>query len=338
MKTFATAGAPHLPPRTSVRQVMAEVLLALLPAIAAQAWLFGPGLLVQIAVGLLLALAIEATALHVRGQPAQAGLADLSAVVTAVLFALCIPPICPWWISAIGLLFGLGLAKHAYGGLGLNLFNPAMAAYALVLLLYPRALSLWTAPLAGLDLGQSLQAIFLGQLPASWDTMASATPLSSLRQLAGEAWRMPQIRELPLFGHYGAAGWEWIALAYAAGGSYLVWRRIVAWQVPAGVIGATILLGGLAWLADAERHPAPLQHLAGGGLMLAAWFVAADPVTGCTSPRGRLLFGAGVAALTLAIRRWGSHPDGVAFAVLLMNAAAPLIDRFTRPRVHGHAR
>lgn len=336
MKTFATAGAPHLPPSANVRGVMAQVLLALLPALAVQTWLFGAGVLLQLGLCLLLAVAVEAAALRLRGR-SLAELDDLSAVVTAVIFALCIPPLSPWWTSAIGLAFALGLVKHAYGGLGFNLFNPAMAGYALVLLLYPRELALWPAP-GGADLAAALRAVFLGQLPASWDSIASATPLASLRDLARDAWLMPQLRELPQFGHFGAAGWEWIALAYLAGGLYLVRRRIVAWQVPAGVIATTLLLGSLAWLLDAERHPPPLQHLAGGGLMFAAWIIAADPVTGCTSPRGRLLFGAGVAALTLALRRWGPGVDGVAFAVLLMNAAAPLIDRATRPRIVGHVR
>lgn len=336
MKTFATAGAPHLPPSANVRGVMAQVLLALLPALAVQTWLFGAGVLLQLGLCLLLAVAVEAAALRLRSR-SLAELDDLSAVVTAVIFALCIPPLSPWWTSAIGLAFALGLVKHAYGGLGFNLFNPAMAGYALVLVLYPRELTLWPAP-GGADLAAALRAVLLGQLPASWDSIASATPLTSLRDLARDAWLMPQLRELPQFGHLGAAGWEWIALAYLAGGLYLVQRRIVAWQVPSGVIATTLLLGSLAWLLDAERHPPPLQHLAGGGLMFAAWFIAADPVTGCTSPRGRLLFGAGVAALTLALRRWGTGVDGVAFAVLLMNAAAPLIDRATRPRIVGHAR
>lgn len=339
MKTFAVAGAPHLRAAASVRRVMADVLLALLPGVAVHVWVFGPGVLLQIGLASGFALAFEAILLHLRGQPVRAGLNDLSALVTAVLFALCIPPLCPWWVSALGLLAALGLAKHAYGGLGANLFNPAMVGYAMVLVAFPRELSQWIgASTTPPDLATAAAAVFTGQLPPHWDTLASATPLDALRQAAAAQRTLAEIRSQPVFGHAGAAGWELVALAYALGGLYLLWRRVIGWQVPAGVILGILLLTAAAWLFDAERNPPPLQHLLSGGLMLAAWFVAADPVTGCTSPRGRLLFGAGVAVLTLALRRWGLHADGVAFAVLLMNAAAPLIDEFTRPRIYGHGR
>jgi Na+-translocating ferredoxin:NAD+ oxidoreductase subunit D len=335
VKTFATATPPHWPAARSVRQVMTEVLIALLPGIAVHVWLFDAGLLLQLALACTFALLLEALLLRLRGRPPQPFPGDGAALVTAVLFCLCIPPLCPWWISALGLLAALGLAKHAYGGLGYNLFNPAMAGYALLLLAFPRELAQW--PAAAVGFSESLRAIFSNGLATQWDSIASATPLDALRQAAAAQRLRGELAGQPVFGHFGAARWEWLALAYAAGGLWLVWRRVVAWQVPAGVIGMTLLLGGLAWLADAERNPPPLQHLAGGGLMLAAWFIAADPVTGCSSPRGRLLFGAGVAALTLALRRWGAQPDGVAFAVLCMNACAPLIDRATRPRIYGHA-
>lgn len=334
MKTFATGGAPHLPVPARVCRVMAEVLLALLPGIAVHVWIFGAGVLIQLALAITFALAVEAAALRLRGVRTTPFPGDLSAVVTAVLFVLCIGPSSPWWISALGMLAALGLAKHAYGGLGSNLFNPAMVGYAVVLLAFPRLVSQWPATAA--DLPTSAQLIFTGAAPGSWDTLSSATPLDALRQLAAQGQRLGEIHNDALFQHSQAAAWTAIATAYLLGGLYLLWRRIVGWQAPAGVIAGCILLTLPFWLFDAEVHPAPLQHLSSGGLLLAAWFVATDPVSGCTSPRGRLVFGVGVAALTLAIRRWGHYPDGVAFAVLLMNAAAPLIDRVTRPRIYGH--
>lgn len=344
MRTFPTAGAPHLPPPTRVRGVMAAVLLALLPGIAACAGFFGPGVLVQIALACAFALGFEAMMLRLRGVPAAPFLGDLSAPVTATLYALCIPPLTPWWITLLAMAAAIVLAKHLYGGLGHNLFNPAMVGYATVLVCFPRALSEWLppAPLAtqALGFGDTLSAIFLGHLPAGlgWDTLAQATPLDTLRTLARQGATMPEIRANPVFGDFGGEGWEWIAGGYALGGLFLLWRRVIRWHVPAAVLGATVLLTVPPWLADPDVHPFPLQHLFSGGLMLAAWFVATDPVTGCTTPRGRLLFGAGVAALTLAIRRWGGYPDGVAFAVLIMNGAAPLLDRLTPPRPYGHAR
>jgi len=335
MKTFVTAGAPHLPAPVRVRRVMAEVLLALLPGVAVHVWIFGFGILVQLALATGAALAVEAVALRFRGVPRGPFPGDLSAVVTAVLFVLCIGPLSPWWISALGMLAALGLAKHAHGGLGANLFNPAMVGYAVVLLAFPRLVSQW--PAATADLPTAAHAIFEHVANASWDTLASATPLDALRQLAAQGRQSVEIHNDALFQRSQPAAWTAIATAYLLGGLYLLWRRIVSWQAPLGVIGGCVLLTLPFWLFDAELHASPLRHLGHGGLLLAAWFVATDPVSGCTSPRGRLIFGLGVAALTLAIRRWGNHPDGVAFAVLLMNAAAPLIDRVTRPRIYGHA-
>ena len=344
MRTFDTAPAPHLPAPTSVQRVMLDVLVALVPGVGLHVFFFGPAVLVQIVLAIAFALGIEAAMLRLRGLPLAPWLGDLSAPVTAVLFALCIPPLAPWWIAALGMLVAVGLAKHAYGGLGRNLFNPAMAGYALVLIAFPLDLTHWLAPAplvaVPLDFGDVLAAIFTGHLsaPLAWDTVASATPLDIVRTLASKDLMIGEIRGNPAFGDFGGKGWEWIANGYALGGFYLLWRRVIHWQVPVAVIGSVIVLSVPFWLADADRHPFPLQHVFSGGLVLAAFFVATDPVTGCATPRGRLVFGAGVGVLTLVIRRWGAYPDGVAFAVLLMNCAAPLIDRHTQPRVYGVAR
>lgn len=342
MRHFAVAGSPHQPAPIRVRRVMLDVLLALLPGIGMHVAVFGPGVLIQITLACGFALAFEAMALRARGRPQQPFISDLSAPVTAVLFALCIPPLCPWWISAIGMLAAIGVAKHIYGGLGFNLFNPAMVGYAVVLLSFPRELSQWLAPASllpqGVGLGDALQAILGNPAALPWDTLSSATPLDVLRNQAGQDQMINEIRHAPIFGDFGGRGWEWIANAWLLGGAYLLWRRVVHWQVPFAVLASAIALSLPFWLSDPDMHPSPLQHVFSGGLMFAAWFVATDPVTGCASPRGRLVFGAGVGVLTLVLRRWSDYPDGVAFAVLLMNALAPLIDRYTRPRVFGRGR
>lgn len=341
MKTFATAPAPHWPAPTSVRRVMLDVLIALVPGVALHVFFFGPAILMQIALATAFAVALEAAMLRARGAPLRLFVGDLSAPVTAVLFALCIPPLSPWWISLAGMTVAIALAKHAYGGLGRNLFNPAMAGYAIVLVAFPLEMTRWLAPssLAASPVAffDALHAIFVGSLPASlaWDTIASATPLDIVRTLASKDLMIGEIRANLAFGDFGGKGWEWIANAYALGGFYLLWRRVIHWQVPVAVIVSVVALSVPFWLADADRHPFPLQHVFSGGLVLAAFFIATDPVTGCATPRGRLVFGAGVGVLTLVIRRWGAYPDGVAFAVLIMNCAAPLIDRYTRPRVFG---
>jgi Na+-translocating ferredoxin:NAD+ oxidoreductase subunit D len=334
VKTFATAPAPHIPANTRVRRVMFDVLLALLPAIALQLWAFGAGLAFQLVLALVFGLAVESALLRLRGCPAGDGIGDLSAVITAVLFALCLAPLAPWWVAALGMLAALGLGKHAYGGLGANLFNPAMVGCAFLLVAFPRTFAGWPADTVGI--ADAAYAIFSNVTNVAPDTIASATPLDAMRQLAADGLRQPEIRANALYAQTRFDVWLWIAAAYTLGGLYLLWRRVIGWHAPVGVIAGIVLLSLPFWLFDAERHPSPLQHLGSGGLMLATWFIATDPVSGCTSRRGRLLFGFGVAAFTLAIRRWGHFPDGVAFAVLLMNAFAPLIDRVTRPRIVGH--
>ncbi|ODU45412.1 MAG: electron transport complex subunit RsxD [Lysobacteraceae bacterium SCN 69-123] len=322
---------------------MLEVLIALVPGVLAYVYFFGPGLLVQIALAVLFALLVEAACLKLRGRALLTFLGDGSAVLAAVLFALCLPPLAPWWVSALGMAVGIGLAKHAYGGLGYNLFNPAMVGYAVVLVSFPLELSQWLAP-RGLGseapgLIESLRIILVGAAPgAGWDAISMATPLDTVRQLTAQGQTLVEIRSDPRFGDFGGRGWEWVANFFALGGLWLLIRRKIPWQTPAATLGSVILLSLPFWAMEPDLHPFPLQHVFSGALVLAAFFIVTDPVSGCSTPRGRLIFGAGVGVLTLAIRRWGSYPDAIAFAVLLMNCAAPFIDRYTRPRVYGAPR
>jgi electron transport complex protein RnfD len=340
-RSFDTGGAPHFPSHATVSRVMLQVIVALLPAIAAHTWFFGPGILIQIFLAVGFAVGFEAIMLKWRKKPLRLFLGDFSAIVTAVLFALCIPPLAPWWIALTGMLFAIVVAKHLYGGLGHNVFNPAMVGYVVVLISFPQALTAWLPPvtLASVDLGlaDSLVTIFSGQPPPplSWDAITGATPLDAIRTGLASGKMVSEARQLPIFGDYGGLGWEWIANWYAVGGLWLLWRRIISWHVPAAMIGSVFLLGMVGYLADSGSNPMPLDHVFSGALMIGAFFIATDPVSGCASNRGRLVFGMGVGIITLLIRRWGGYPDGVAFAVLLMNMAAPLIDRYTRPRIFG---
>ncbi len=341
-RRFDTGGAPHFPPHSTVGGVMRQVLYALLPGIAASAWYFGPGVLVQILLAVAFAVSLEAMMLIVRGKPVGLFLSDYSAVVTAVLFAVCIPPLAPWWIALVGMIFAIVIAKHLYGGLGQNLFNPAMVGYVAVLVSFPQAMTAWIPPVELMvrDIGllEVLHSIFTGQAPggAEWDALTSATVLDLVRNGTAAGQTMDSIRELPAFGYLAGLGWEWTAGFYALGGLWLFWKRIITWHVPVAVLGAAFVFSTIGWLADPAYHPSPLLDLVSGALVIGAFFIATDPVSGCASNRGRLVFGAGVGILTLVIRRWGGYPDGVAFAVLLMNMAAPLVDRFTQPRIFGH--
>jgi electron transport complex protein RnfD len=340
-RSFPTGAAPHVAPQTNVAGVMLQVLLALVPGVLAYAWFFGPGVLIQIMLATVFALFFEALMLRWRKRKLKPFINDYSAIVTAVLFALCIPPLAPWWISCVAMLFAIVFAKHLYGGLGQNVFNPAMVGYVVVLISFPQAMTAWIPPLflSEVELGLStvLVTIFSGQvaIAGGWDTITQATPLDLLKTGIESGRLLPELSESPVFGQLGGKGWEWIASGYALGGIYLLYKRVIGWQVPTAVIASVIVLSLPAWLIDPATNPDPLQQVFSGAIVLAAFFIATDPVSGCVSNRGRLVFGIGVGLITLVIRRWGGYPDGVAFAVLLMNMTAPMIDRYTRPRMYG---
>lgn len=337
---FPTAGAPHLPPRHRVDRIMRQVLYALIPGILAHWLVFGWGIFFQITLAVGFALLFEWLMLRARARPVRVFLSDYSVVVTAVLFALCVPPLAPWWIAAVGMLFAVVIAKHLYGGLGYNLFNPTMVGVAAVIIAFPLDFSLWLAPRSlspGLPgLVDTARAILTGQTThLAFDAITRATPLDLLRSGGMDQLRIPEIRQDAVFSRFGAAGWDWIVLAYLAGGLYLIARGVIRWQAPVGVLAATLLIASLLWLSGTDVHPSPGLQLFAGSLVLAAFFIVTDPVSGSATPRGRLLFGIGVALITLAIRQWGGFPDGVAFGVLMMNMFVPLIDRYTQPRVYG---
>ncbi len=326
--------APYLRQPASVSVVMLKVLAALLPGVAVYAWLFGAGILVQIAIASLAALASEAVILKLRGRPLAMFLSDGSALVTAWLIALTFPPIAPWWLVAGGTAFAIVVAKHLYGGLGQNPFNPAMVAYAIMIVSFPALMSQWPAP--GLDFASQWQLIAGGA--RSLDAVTGATPLDALRTgLHGNGATVASLlAEGPAFGAIGGRGWEWVALAYLAGGLILLALRVITWHIPAAFLATLAVLAGAFWLWQPAAHASPLFHLMTGGAMLGAFFIATDPVSGATTPRGKLLFAAGIALITYVIRSWGAYPDGIAFATLLMNLCVPLIDMKTQPPVFGH--
>lgn len=327
-REFRLGGAPHLPATSSVQAVMGQVLLALLPGIVLTVAFQGPGLLLQAALACVFALAFEALMLRWRGRPLRPFLTDLSAPVCALLFALCLPPWAPWWVAAVGMCAAIVFAKHLYGGLGYNLFNPAMVGYGLVLVAFTRELSAWPAGGAPLPLDALATGVFGGGVP--WDAMAQATPLDHLRDQLGQGRTVAEA----LAGRDDGAGW--IALAWLVGGLWLLRRRVIHWHVPVGVLAGVLAIALPLWLYDPGSHASPLFHLAHGAVALGAFFIATDPVSGAATPRGRVVFGFGVGAMAVMVRTYGAYPDGVAFGVLLMNAAAPLLDRWLKPRPFGH--
>jgi len=337
---FVRASSPHLQPINSVALVMRRVMLALIPGVAACLWLFGWGVLVNLALATATALTAEAVMLRLRGRPLGLFLSDGSAVVTALLLALALPALAPWWLTVLATGFAVVVAKHLYGGLGYNPFNPAMVGYVVALISFPLPMTLWVTPDAAvhLDLLQTLAYQLRGVLPGdlSVDAVTAATPLDAIKTQIELRRTLSEIREGGgAFGAFGGVGWEWAGLAFLAGGLWLLYKGVIHWHIPAGMLGGLAGMALLFYLFDSDTYASPMLHLFSGGAMLGAFFIATDPVTASTTDRGRLIYGAGIGVLTYLIRTWGGYPDGVAFAVLLMNMAAPTIDHYTQPRVFG---
>ena len=336
--------SPYIVEKTSVSIVMLKVLLALLPGIVAYVWVYGSGILVTLAIASATALASEALMLRLRERPVMPFLLDGSALVTAWLLALALPPLAPWWLIVIGTLFAIIIAKQLYGGLGYNPFNPAMIGYAVLLISFPLPMSQWPAPLdlaqAHLSFADQLHYIFGRALPdgVTLDAISSATPLDYLKTQLKLQHEVMQITQAPIFGAVGAKSGELVVLAYLLGGLYLLQQRIITWHIPAAFLGTLAAIAAVLHLADPGHYAGPLLHLTSGAAMFCAFFIATDPVSGPTTPRAKLIFAAGIGVLTYVIRVFGGYPDGVAFAVLLMNICVPLLDAYTQPRVFGHDR
>ena len=336
--TMANLSSPHQKNRLSVQQVMIQVCLATLPGLLILTATFGWGYLLNLLVSISTALLAEAIMLKLRNLPIRVFLSDFSAVLTGLLLALALPPMAPWWLIVVGSAFAIIFVKQLYGGLGNNPFNPAMAAYALLLISFPVQMTTsWgvsslvsnTLP----SFSQQLLHNFAGQ---SFDGMTMATPLDAYKTGIALSTRA-ELAHTPLFANSWLNSWLWVNLAYLAGGLYLLYRRIISWHTPVAMLAAlTIMALIFSW--DSDSHLPPLMHLLGGATMLGAFFIATDPSSSAVSNRGKLFYGAGIGTLTYIIRTWGNYPDAVAFSVLLMNFAAPFIDNYTRPRTYGHAR
>ena len=335
--------SPFISKQDSVSAIMLKVLLALVPGIALYVWYFGPAILVSISLASLTALVTEAVMLKLRNRPVAPFLKDNSALLTAWLLALSIPPLAPWWLIVVGTAFGIVVAKHLYGGLGNNLFNPAMVGYAVLIISFPSQMTQWLAPqgteaaLSGLGFMQQLQYIFLGVLPHSvaLDAITMATPLDTLKTHLHLGESVQQIFDLPIYGQIAGHGSEMVAWGFLIGGLYLLAARIISWHIPLAYLVTLFIIAEIFHLLDPGHYATPLFHWFSGAAMLGAFFILTDPVSSPTTNKGRLIYAAGAALLTYLIRVFGGFPDGVAFATLLMNICVPLIVLYTQPKVFG---
>ncbi len=332
--------APHWAGGNSVPLVMQRTLLALLPVLLCMVVFLGPGILLNASALLIFCLGFEAIALQFRGRPVTPALFDGSAAITALLIALALPPLTPWWVTLTAALFAILLAKHVYGGLGQNVFNPAMVGYVTVLIAFPAEVADWPAITGAGDWSSTnatLGFFLTGALPAdAVDALTGATPLDDIKTQLGQMRTMTEITARDGFGALAGRGWGWINVAALAGGLWLIRKRVITWHAPGAMLATLAGLYFMFYAIEPATNPSPVLGLLSGGTMVGAFFIVTDPVSGAASNTGRLIFGAGTGALVFGMRSWGAYPDGIAFAILFMNMLAPLIDRYTVPRVYGH--
>lgn len=323
--------SPYMAAETSIPKVMYNVVIALLPVTLWSFWAFGLRAVGVMALSILFMLAFEYFFARFRNphQEALRQMLDGSALVSGILLGLNLGPGSPWWIMMIGALIAMGLGKHAYGGLGRNPFNPVLVGRVFLLISFPAQMTSWKAANWVSRDANPLQNI---------DAVTSATPLGALKEGGWskflDAFSQTDLWNYILFNKGGCLG-DVSLFLLLLGGLYLLGRKIITWQIPLSYVAVVALITGMMHLIDPANYASPLFHLATGSLMLGAFFMATDMVTSPVSRGGQLVFGAGCGVLTAAIRLWGSFPEGVSFAILIMNGLTPLIDKWTKPALFG---
>ena len=316
---FIVAPAPHMHNPHSTQSLMRDVIIAMLPALAVSAWVYGLNVLYVTAIAVVSCVLVEylIQKFLVKGAPT---ICNLSAVVTGILLAFNLPSDIPWWIIVIGAVVAIGVAKMTFGGLGHNPFNPALVGRVFLLIAYPVQMTSFAQPVGDEYV----------------DAFAGATPLAALKAKAIE---VGDVNLLNMFAGImpGSMG-EIAAAALLVGGLYMLWRRVITWHIPVAVLGSMAAFAFIVALAQGggeALYALPAFHLLAGGAMLGAIFMATDYVTSPMTPKGMIIYGIGIGVITMIIRMWGAYPEGMSFAILLMNAVTPLINKYVKPRRFG---
>ena len=304
LKLIASS-SPHIRSKDNTRSIMLDVIIALLPALVMRIYVFGVRALTMVLVSVAACVFWEWAYRKLLKKPQSIG--DLSAVVTGILLAFVCPPTTPVWMLIIGSFFSIVVVKQLFGGIGKNFANPALVGRIVLFLSFSKTMTAWVFP----------------------DAVSSATPLAQLA-----AGQKPELLTLLLGNHGGCIG-ETCALALLLGFFYLLCRKVITWHTPVAVLGSMALFGGILWAADPSHYMNPLFHILTGGAMLGAVFMATDYVTSPMTHKGMLLYGAGIGIITMLIRTWGSYPEGMSFAILIMNAVVPLINKYVKPKRFG---
>ncbi|MEN8128176.1 MAG: RnfABCDGE type electron transport complex subunit D [Planctomycetota bacterium] len=338
LSQITVSPAPHISEKRSTRGVMLDVIIALVPAMAAAVYFFHLRAVWVIAVCVLSCMVSEWICNIIRKKPNSLG--DLSAVLTGVILAFSLPLTIPWWAAMVGSAFAIVITKMLFGGLGCNVFNPAMAARAFMAASLGGLMTTWTVPATMGEVnykGQGAQVMAEIHAENTYDgsavALTQATPLGWSKMVikgTADAETTKSLLKSTFFGGVGGCLGETSALALLIGGVYLLIRRTISFHIPAAVLIAAFVFAEIFYLIDPAQYSIPLLHLVGGGMLLCAFFIATDPVTAPLSVKGMWIFGAGVGALVMLIRLIGEYPEGVMYAVLIMNAVTPLIDRMCK--------
>ena len=324
MAHFITSPAPHVHSGDSVRRNMALVILALMPAYIVSVIEFGCGALITAAIAVAACVLTEWLISRFVLKEQRQSIGDLSAVLTGLLLAFNLPSSIDWWIVVIGAIVAIGVGKMTFGGLGQNLFNPALVGRVFLLISFPAQMTTWPLP-------KGFETSYV-------DAETGATPLYFLKHImkTGDTSLVEQLPSLrdALFGVMGGSLGEVAALALILGGVFLICTRVITWHIPVSIIATVALFAWIATPAGMAPHTFIGYQLLSGGLMLGAFFMATDYVTSPMTAWGKILFGVGIGLLMMVIRTWGAYPEGMSFAILIMNACVPLLNRF-RPQRFG---
>ena len=312
MNKWIVSSSPHVHSGDSIQKNMLYVVLALLPAYLVALYYFGVGALVVSSIAVVSCTGVEAL-IQRFVLKTKVSISDGSAALTGLLLAMNLPANLPWWMVIIGSIVAIGLGKMCYGGLGNNLFNPALVGRVFLLISFPAAMTTWPVP----------EPFSLAYM----DAQTAATPLALMKydQL------LPPILST-IIGNEGGSMGEVSAIALLLGGAFLLWKKVITWHIPVSILLTVALFTGIMHAIDPIAYHHPLWHLCAGGLLLGAIFMATDYVTSPMTGRGQIVYGIGIGIITVVIRLWGSYPEGVSFAILLMNAATPLIDKYIQPK------
>lgn len=328
MRKLIVSPAPHVHGSESTRKIMLDVIIALAPSMLVAVYFFGLSAIQLLLVSVLVCVGLEylIQKYMLRRQPT---VSDLSAVVTGVLLALNLPPSAPWWVAVIGGVVAIGITKMTFGGLGHNIFNPALVGRVFLLVSFPVIMTDWTVP----------ESIFRPEV----DAVSGATPLAMIKEGLAQGQTVDQILAANpdlsygqmLFARAGGSAGEASALALILGFIYLLVRKVIRPHIPVTIILTVAVMSGIFWLINPEQYTDPLFNILTGGLLLGSIFMATDYVTSPMAPKGMVIYGIGIGVLTVLIRYFGSYPEGVSFAILIMNSIVPLLNKYIKPARFG---